>query len=461
MHLSALVPLVLVLVAPLAREGAEWGMGHPRATEPGGVKGLAPEVSENWPGWRGPRGTGVSSETAFPVTWDTSNIRWKTPIPGRGHSSPVVWGNRIFLTTAIEGEVVPGREEKPGHDVGGEIFIHPDMISHDRRQTLKVFAVDATSGAVVWERTAYDGPVTDGRHRKSSFASATPVTDGDVVIVNFGTEGLYAYDFAGELRWKVDLGEVRTLGLGYATSPVIRNGVVFVQCDEDIGERSFIAAFDAKTGREMWRRSRPVQSSWASPVIVEHDAGGGRTGVQLVTAGNEFTIAYEPETGAELWRTKGVDSNAIPSPVYGNGMVYMTAGFPAKTVLAIRPAANEPDIVWTYARGTAYVTSPILVGDILYLSTDRGIITALDAKTGEVIYEGGRVPVPATFTASMVAFGDRILQSSEDGDVFVIQAGRKHEVLTSNKLGEPIFASPALADGVIYIRGEQHLYAIR
>src|SRR5690606_12646109 len=129
----------------------------------------------------------------------------------------------------------------------------------------------------------------------------------------------------GELRWKVDLGEVRTLGLGYATSPVIRNGVVFVQCDEDIGERSFIAAFDAKTGREMWRRSRPVQSSWASPVIVEHDAGGGRTGVQLVTAGNEFTIAYEPETGAELWRTKGVDSNAIPSPVYGNGMVYMTA----------------------------------------------------------------------------------------------------------------------------------------
>lgn len=419
----------------------------------------APLAAENWPGWRGPGGTGVSSSPSFPVEWNQSNIRWKTPIPGRGHSSPVVWRDTVFLTTAIEGEVVPGREKKPEHDLGGQVFVHPDMVSHDRRQTMKVIALDAKSGSVLWERTAYDGPVADGRHRKSSFASATPVTDGDIVVANFGTEGLYAYGIDGELNWKRDLGEIRTLGLGYATSPVMHGDVVFVQCDEDNGERSFIAAFDKKTGKEMWRRSRPVQSSWATPVVVDG---------QLVTAGTEFIIAYEPATGAERWRTKGVASNTIPSPVYGHGLIYMTAGYPAKSVLAIKPVCGSAglqacgaDISWTYARGTAYVTSPILVGDVLYLSTDRGIITALNAKTGEIIYEGGRVPVPATFTASMVAFGDRILQSSEDGDVFVIQAGPEHEIIATNKLGEPIYASPALSDGTIYIRGEKHVYAIR
>jgi outer membrane protein assembly factor BamB len=230
---------------------------------------------------------------------------------------------------------------------------------------------------------------------------------------------------------------------------------VIVQCDEDNGEKSFIAAFDKATGKEVWRQPRKVQSSWATPVLVNG---------ALVTGGAEFTIAYDPSTGKELWRTKGVESNAIPSPVHGNGMVYMTAGYPAKSVLALsvgRSFSSGTDVAWTYARGTAYVTSPILVGDLLYLSTDRGILTALDAKTGEVRYEGGRVPVPATFTASMVAFGDKILQASEDGDVFVIQAGPEHKVIATNKLGEPIFASPALSNGVIYIRGEQHLYAIK
>ena len=453
----SLFVLTLSAAAMLQGEGAERGVGAPRATEPGGVQGTPPESSDNWPGWRGPAGTGVSSETAFPVSWDASNIRWKTPIPGRGHSSPIVWGDRVFVTTSVEGDVVPGRETKPVHKLGNEDFVHPDMVSHDRAQTMKVFGLDAATGKILWEQTAYSGPVMDGRHRKSSFASATPVTDGESVFVFFGTEGLYAYGVDGTPKWKQMLGEIRTLGLGYATSPVLAGNLVIVQCDEDNGEKSFIAAFDKKTGKEVWRQSRKVQSSWATPVLV----GGA-----LVTGGAEFTIAYDPATGKELWRTKGVESNAIPSPVYGDGMVYMTAGYPAKTVLAIPlddagASAKAGNVAWTYARGTAYVTSPILVGNLLYLSTDRGILTALDAKTGEVKYEGGRVPVPATFTASMVAFGDKIMQSSEDGDVFVIQAGPEHKVITTNKLGEPIFASPALSNGVIYIRGEKHLYAIR
>jgi outer membrane protein assembly factor BamB len=421
--------------------------------------------AQNWPGWRGPGGTGVSSESSFPVSWDATNIRWKTPIPGRGHSSPIVWGDRIFLTTSIEGDIVAGREKKPEHKLGGEVFIHPDMVSHDRKQTMKVIGLDAKNGNILWQRTAYEGPVADGRHRKSSFASATPATDGRNVFVFFGTEGLYAYDVNGDLKWRRDLGEIRTLGLGYATSPVLFADLVIVQCDEDNGESSFIAAFDQATGKEAWRQSRQVQSSWATPVLVDV---GGRT--ELITAGTEFTIAYDPKTGRELWRTKGVNSNAIPSPVYGDGIVYVTAGYPDKSVLAIRHAwpANadsssggaKVEILWSRARGTAYVTSPLLLGNSLYISTDRGILTNLDAKTGEPRYEGGRVPVPASFTASMVAFGDKILQTSEEGDVFVVQAGAAHKVIATNHLGEPIFASPALANGVIYVRGEKHLYAI-
>ena len=421
--------------------------------------------AENWPGWRGPGGRSVSSESSFPVSWDATNVRWKTPIPGRGHSSPIVWGDRVFLTTSIEGDVVAGREKKPEHKFGGEVFIHPDMVSHDRKQTMKVIGLDAKSGKVLWQHIAYEGPVADGRHRKGSFASATPVTDGRHVFVFFGTEGLYAYSVDGALKWKKDLGEIRTLGLGYATSPLLSGDLVIVQCDEDNGEKSFIAAFDKATGKEAWRQSRKVQSSWATPVLADV---GGRA--ELITAGSEFTIAYDPQTGRELWRTKGVGSNAIPSPVYGDGIVYVTAGYPTKSVLAIRHgrpatagsnnAGASAEILWTRARGTAYVTSPILVGDSLYISTDRGVLTNLDAKTGEARYEGGRVPVPASFTASMVAFGDKILQASEDGDVFVIQAGPTHKVIATNHLGEPILASPALSNGVIYIRGEQHLYAI-
>ncbi len=421
---------------------------------------VAPVHAENWPGWRGPGGTGVSSESGFPVSWDASNIAWKTPIPGRGHSSPAVWGERIFVTSSIEGEQIPERLKKPEHNLGGEVFVHPDMVSHDRRQTMKVYGLEASSGKILWEQTAYDGPVADGRHRKSSFAASTPVTDGAMVYVFLGTEGLYAYTVDGALKWKHDLGEIKTLGLGFATSPILHDDLVILQCDENNGDKSFIVAFDKTSGREVWRQTRKVQSSWATPVIVDG---------QLVTAGYEFIIAYDPKTGAELWRTKGVESNSIPSPVYGHGLIFMTAGYPAKSVLAIKPGWGGPsglakptaDVAWTYARGTAYVTSPILVGDSLYLSTDRGILTNLDAKTGEVRYEGGRVPVPATFTASMVAFGDKILQASEDGDVFVIQAGLEHRVITTNKLGEPIYASPALSNGVIYIRGEKHLYAIR
>ena len=418
------------------------------------------KAETNWPQWRGPDASGVSAETNLPTEWSaTQNILWKTPIPGRGHSSPIVWGKRIFLTTAIEGEVVP--DAKPlVHFIEGKPWAHPASMGADRKHTLAVLALDRDTGKILWEQTAYEGLMYDSRHRKASYASPTPVTDGKMVYAFFGTEGIYAYDFNGKLRWKAVVGKIGSLSVGIGTSPVLYNNLVILQCDSEEGADSFIAALDRKTGREVWRVPRKVQVSWATPIIVR---AGARD--ELVTSGNEFIIAYDPATGKELWRAKGLDSNAIHTPMAGHGLVYLTAGFPTKKVMAIRPGGSgditgTPNIVWTYDKGTAYVASGILYGDYLYLISDKGILTCLDAKTGEVKYDSGRVPVPASFLASLVAFDGKILEFSEDGDTFLVKAGPAHEVVRTNSLGEPIYATPAVAAGRLFIRGEKSLYAI-
>jgi outer membrane protein assembly factor BamB len=418
-------------------------------------------ADSNWPQWRGPDGSGVSAERNLPEEWgEAKNVRWKTPLPGKGHSSPVVWGKRVFVTTAVEGAVVPGAKAVK-HVMGGQEWKHPDSLGADRKHTFKVIALDRDTGKVVWEQTAWEGTPYDDRHRKSSYAAATPATDGKMVYAYFGTEGLYAYDMSGKLAWKFMPGKLGTVGMGNGTSPVLFQNLVIVQADEEEGKESFIVGLDKKTGKELWRTPRKVQVSWATPLLINT---GKRT--ELIASGTESVISYDPLTGKELWRSKGVESNAIPSPVAtaGRDMVVVSAGFPAKVAYAIRLGASgelkDTDIAWRYAKGTAYVPSPILYGDYLYLLTDKGVMTCLDAKTGEVKYEGGRVPVPATFTASPVAFDGKILLTSEDGDTFVVKAGPKHEVLRTNSVGEPVYASPAVADGKIFIRGEKHLYAI-
>lgn len=412
----------------------------------------------NWPGWRGPSGQGISTEKNLPAEWSpTKNVKWKTAIAGRGHSSPIVWGNRIFLTTAIEGPVVPGAKAVE-HIDEGKPYLHPDSVGADRKHTFKVIALDRDSGKVVWEQTAFEGTPYDNRHRKASFASSTPVTDGRNVYAFFGTEGLFAYDFAGKLIWKAQVGKLGTFGMGVGTSPILAGNFLIMQCDEEGGDGSFMVAIDKQTGKEVWRTPRKVQASWATPILIK-----AANREELITAGNEFVVAYDPMTGKELWRHKGVASNAIPSPVANSEMVFISAGFPTKIAMAIKLGGSgdlAESVVWKYEKGTAYVPSPILLGDYLYLTTDRGILTCIEAKTGVVTYEGGRVPIPATFTASPVAFDDKILLTSEDGDTFVVKAGPKHEILATNSVGEPVFASPAVADGKIYIRSETSLFAI-
>lgn len=421
-----------------------------------------PGARDDWPKWRGPGGAGIGAGSHYPDTWSAHDrIAWKTAIPGRGHSSPVVWGNRVYLTTAVEGEQIPGRKA-PDH-LGYDLkpgYLHPDSVGVDYRHALKVLALDAATGALVWERTVYDGPVHDNRHRSNTYASASVATDGAMVYASFESEGFYAFDVNGTLRWKASFGGMAKAGLGPGTSPVLYEELVILQGDLEMGSGSFIVGLDRMTGKQVWRTERQNRRSWATPLLVET---AGRT--ELLASGAEAVIAYDPRTGRELYRTDGTRSHPIPSFVAGHGLVFATAGSQAKVALAIRPGVDgEVDgsrVAWRHNKGTAYVASPILYGDYLYLLSDAGIVTCLDARTGRLIYEGGRVPVPATFRASPVAFGDKILLTSDEGDTFVLRAGPVHEILRTNSIDEPVWASPALANGMVFIRGARHLFAIK
>jgi outer membrane protein assembly factor BamB len=419
--------------------------------------------AENWPQWRGPNSQGVSGEQQVPTEWaPDKNIAWKVELTGTGASSPVVWGDRIFVTAQIEGEVIPGQRAVKHKQGKEEDWIHPDSVAADKKHTLKVISLDAKTGKVLWEQTAYEGPVYDARHRRSSFAGATAATDGQMVYAYFGPEGLYAYDYSGKLAWKV-VEKFATLGLGNGTSPVLFENLVIIQRDEDNGDLSAIAAYDKKTGKEVWKTRREgIEVSWGTPVLVP-STGSGQAGRQeLVTNGSSAIVAYDPATGKELWRTKGVASNAIHTPLVGKGLVVVTAGFPAKRIIAIRPGAVAEDqrIAWEYAKGTGYVLSNILYGDYIYLLTDNGIVTCLDASTGKVVYEGGRPPVPSNFMGSPVAYGGLVAMTSEDGSTYMLKAGPKHEIVRTNSIDEPVYSSLAIANGRIYIRGQKHLFAI-
>ena len=417
----------------------------------------------NWPQWRGPVGLGVSPAADYADEWSAQkNVAWKTAIAGRAHSSPIVWGNSIFLTTSIEGELVPGHTapDHLGFDMKGG-YLHADSTGADHEYALKVLAYDTRTGKLLWEKTAYDGLMYDNRHKKNTYASSTIATDGALIYAFFEAAGLYAYDFKGKLVWKASLGNIAKAGMGPGTSPIIYEDLLILQVDQEMGAGSAIMALDKKTGKARWRSERSTRRSWATPLIVRTPA---RT--ELVASGAETIVSYDPKTGAELWRAPGVQSHPIPSAVSSNGLVFLSAGSQAKRAVAIRLGGSgdlkdSPSVVWRYDKGTAYVPSPIVYRDLLYLMSDKGLITCLDALTGQVKYEGGRPPVPATFTASLVAYGDRLLQTSEDGDTFVVKAGPAHEIIRTNTVNEPVYASPALAGGTIYIRGEQHLFAIR
>ena len=370
--------------------------------------------------------------TDVPLRWsETENVLWKTAIEGRGHSAPIVWGDRIFLTTAVAGEEIPGAKA-PTHIYAGEEFLHPASLGVDKKQTLKVIALDAGTGEIVWSKVAFEGQVYDNRHDASSYASPTAVTDGERVYTYFGSQGVYAWDFDGNQAWSADIGQIKTVGLGVGTSPVLYEDFLILQVDEGEGPDSFLVALDRRTRKVAWKKARAAEATWTTPLLVEDSEGQA----QVLTSGMESIVSYDPANGEEIWRARGLESNSIHVPMQAGDLALFSAGYPTKITITI-PLSSRGEVTaptWTYKKGTAYVSSNVLYEGLLYLTSDAGVLTCLDAQTGEVVYEGGRVPLPGTHMASLLAVDGKILQINRDGDAAFIKAGRAHEVLASNTI---------------------------
>ena len=423
------------------------------------VLGAQSEADRFWPQWRGPRGTGVAPHGDPPLTWsETTNIRWKVDIPGRGSASPIVCGDRVFVLTAIPtGEQAASREGLFGRLVrrfsGG---VAPTTV-----QRYVIRAHDRRDGRLLWERVAREELPHEGTHATGSWASPSAVTDGEVVCAFFGSRGLYCYDMEGDLQWEHDLGDLRIrMGFGEGASPALHQDRIIVNWDHQ-GD-SFITAFDKQTGREIWKVERDEITSWTTPLVVEH---GDRA--QVVTSATNRVRSYDVETGRLLWQSQGVTMNAIPSPVAADEMVYVTSGFRGSRLMAIRLAAASGEITdsdaiaWSLNRDTPYVPSPLLHDGTLYLlKSNSGILSAYDAATGAKHYGPERLRGIRSVYASPVAAKDRVYITGRGGATLVIRHGPSFEVLSTNTLDDDFDASPAIVDGEIYLRGSRYLYCI-
>jgi outer membrane protein assembly factor BamB len=422
--------------------------------------------AQNWPQFRGPGAAGVVEGRTSAVTWDaekSTNTRWKTAIPGLAHSSPVVWGNKVFISTAV----TTAAKDETRYGLYGDVT----PVKDDPKHTWKVFALDKQTGKVLWERTAYEGLPKVKRHPKSTHADSTPVTNGKYLVVLFGSEGLYAYDLNGKLLWKQDLG-VLDSGWFYdpdyqwehGSSPIIYRDLVIIQAD--VQKDSFIAAYHLKTGKLAWKTPRDEISSWGTPTIYE-----GKTRAELIANGSRAIRGYDPETGKELWRLTPNSEVTTPTPFVAHDLIFVTSGYaPIQPIYAIRPGANgdislkdgkesNDFIAWSKQRGGPYMPTPVVYGDFLYTCSNQGVLTAYNAKTGERIYQERLGGKGGAFTASPVASDGKIYLSSEDGDIFVVKAGPKYELLATNRVGQVMMATPAISDGLVIVRGHSHVFA--
>lgn len=419
----------------------------------------------NWPSFRGPEASGVADGQKLPLTWDAGkNIKWKTRIPGLAHSSPVVWGYRVYVTTAVSSRGNAGF--RPGLYGDGDA-------SEDRSsQQWKVYALEKKTGKVIWERVAYEGVPNEKRHMKATYANATPATDGRYVVAWFGSQGVYAYDMDGKLVWKRDLGRFnvgayddKSFEWGTASSPTIYKDLVILQCDTQ--EESALVALDIKSGKTVWKTVRQELPSWSTPTVVR---GPSRT--ELVTNSPNFIRGYDPDTGKELWRLGGSSKITAPTPVYSGNLIVVASGRrPEKPLFVLRTGASgditlkegqtsSDAVVWTKQLAGPYMPTPIIYQGLLYVLGNDGILTCYDLARGEVKYTA-RVPHQGSgFSGSPVASDGRIYLPSEDGDVFVVRAGPKFELLSTNHLGELLMSTPAISEGLMLIRAEHDLFAV-
>jgi len=425
---------------------------------------------QDWPSFRGSGGRGVadgfplrSSWNADPAAGEVEGISWRTHVPGLGHSSPIVFGDRIFLVTAIAEAGEAPLKVGPGGK--------PTAADDNGEQNWVVLCYNKLTGAELWRRTAYKGTPRASRHLKATHANTSLTTDGHHLVAFFGSEGLYCYDLDGELQWKRDLGVINIskygIGWGYASSPAIHQDRIALVCDDP--DNPFMVVLQLSDGVELWRVSRKdiCERSWGTPMI---HASPERT--QVVVNGWPWVVAYDLEAGEEIWRIRGGGDNPVPTPFEANGWIYITSAHGGQSpIYVVHPEARgditpskeiptNKGMIWSTSRGGSYMSTPVVYGDYLYLGNSNGIIRCFNAKTGEKVYEK-RLETGAAIISSLVAAEGKIYCASENGTVYVLAAGPEFNILARNTMGEPCFATPAISQGTLYFRTTQSLMAVK
>ncbi len=417
------------------------------------------EKLHNWPQWRGPLANGFAPQADPPINWGpASNIRWKVAVPGQGESTPIVWGDRIFITTAIKTE---RQEEQPPAEVAEAPGGNPFNIERPTNYYQFVAqCYDRKDGKLLWQKVVQEAVPHEGHHKDHGYASPSPVTDGKFVYMSFGSRGIYCFDMDGNLQWERDLGDLNIYRFfGEATSPTLEGDTLLVNWDHE-GD-SFLYALDARTGKTKWQVPREPGTSWATPLVVKHE---GRK--QVVVNSNQKAAAYDFQTGDVIWECGGQTRAIIPCPVTYDGKVFLMSGYPESALFAV-PLDSKGDITgtdkiaWSRMSDTPYCPSPVLVGGTLYFNkSNTAILTSLDAKTGSPLIEKKRLPDIRNIYASPVAAKGRIYFTDRDGTTLVLEDAPEVRVLATNKLDDQIDASPALVGDEIIMRSKTHLYCI-
>jgi outer membrane protein assembly factor BamB len=425
-------------------------------------------LAQNWPSFRGEKANGVADGLPVATKWNVEkneNIAWKVAIPGLAHASPVVWEDRVYVVTAVSADANPFFKAGPYGDV--------DSVNETAKYSWRVMALDKKTGKVMWDKVAAEGLPKIKRHTKATHANSTPVTDGQHVVAFFGTEGgLYCFDKKGKLKWKQDLGELDSgwffdadYQWGAASSPIIYKNLVILQVDVQKG--SYIAAWDIKSGKQVWKTERAEIPSWGTPTIVESN-----NRVELVTNATKALRGYDPLTGKELWSLKGQPEITSTTPVAGHGLIFISNSYRNRFVGAIKQGVANGDIslaegktsndavAWSTTNSGSYQPSPLLYGEYLYVVNNNGTLNVHDAKTGERAYQKRISEKGSSYSSSPVAANGYLYFPNEDGDIVVIKAGKEYQFVSQNPMGEVLMTTPAISDGMMFVRGQKHLFAI-
>ncbi|HKR15224.1 MAG TPA: PQQ-binding-like beta-propeller repeat protein [Pyrinomonadaceae bacterium] len=421
----------------------------------------------SWPSFRGPHASGIAEGQNLPDQWNGKsgeNILWHKAIPGLAHSSPVVWGNRVFVTSAVSSD--PKATFKPG------LYGDGDASKDLSQQRWMLYALDKKSGKIVWERIAYQGEPREKRHIKATYANSTPATDGRIVVAWFGSQGVHTYDVNGKFLWKVDLGrldagayDIPTYEWGTASSPIIWNDLVILQCDTQTD--SFMIALNAKTGKTVWKTDRDEIPSWGTPTVASTTKGE-----ELIANASNFIRGYDPRTGKELWRLGRSSKITAPTPVFADDVLVVVSGRgPERPIFVVKPGSrgdltlpdgktSSDNVIWSRTGRGSYMPTPLIYNGILYVLANNGTFDAYDLKTGEEFYRQRLPVIGSGFSASPVAADGKIYLTNEDGEIIIVAAGPKFSHVATNTMGELLMATPALSDGVMYVRSANSLFAV-